>query len=188
MMQQPSTPTTTPTPTTPKPAATTPAETPSPTETPTSPAAPTPTETPEETLPGPTLPTGTDEEQVEALMIAFSTAILLKSDSIISIFTSEPDLVELGGIFLRIGAAGYLLLGSVLVLQDSIAGAGDTIPTMIVSIAMIWGIQLPLAFFLPRFADLGVLGVRWAMVISIWCGAAFYIIYFIHGRWKVKKV
>jgi putative MATE family efflux protein len=125
---------------------------------------------------------------VEALMLAFSIAILLKSDSIIGIFTSEPDLIELGGIFLRIGAAGYLLLGSVLVLQDSIAGAGDTIPTMIVSIAMIWLIQLPLAFFLPSFADLGVLGVRWAMVMSIWCGAAFYIVYFINGRWKVKKV
>ena len=74
MMQQPSTPTTTPTPTTPKPAATTPTEAPAPTETPTQTTTPTPTKTPEETLPGPTLPMGTDEEQVEALMIAYTDA------------------------------------------------------------------------------------------------------------------
>jgi uncharacterized protein (TIGR02246 family) len=71
MMQQP-TPTTTPTPTTPEPAATTP--TPTTQETPTTTSTPTPTEAPKETYPGPTLPAGTDEEQVEALVMAYIDA------------------------------------------------------------------------------------------------------------------
>lgn len=125
---------------------------------------------------------------MEAFMIAFSGVILLRAENIVGIFTAEPDLVALGSIFLRIATAGYLLFGFVLVLQDCIAGAGDTLPTMIVSIAMIWVIQLPLAFFLPGVANLGVYGVRWAIVVSICSGAIFYVIYFMLGRWKAKKV
>jgi putative MATE family efflux protein len=125
---------------------------------------------------------------MEAFMIAFSGVILLRAENIVGIFTAEPDLVALGSIFLRIATAGYLLFGFVLVFQDCIAGAGDTLPTMIVSIAMIWVIQLPLAFFLPGVANLGVFGVRWAIVVSIFSGAIFYVIYFMLGRWKAKKV
>ena len=125
---------------------------------------------------------------MEAFMIAFSGVILLRAENIVGIFTADPDLVALGSIFLRIATAGYLLFGFVLVFQDCIAGAGDTLPTMIVSIAMIWMIQLPLAFFLPGVANLGVYGVRWAIVVSIFSGAIFYVIYFMLGRWKAKKV
>jgi Na+-driven multidrug efflux pump len=121
-------------------------------------------------------------------MIVFSFMIWLKAENIVGIFTTEPDLVMLGSIFLRIATVGYLVFGLVLVFQDCIAGAGDTLPTMIVSIAMIWMIQLPLAFFLPRVGDLGVFGVRWAIVISLFAGAFFYFIYFVLGRWKTKKV
>jgi putative MATE family efflux protein len=125
---------------------------------------------------------------MEVFMVVFSITILLWAENVIGIFTAEPDLVRLGSIFLRIASAGYLLFGFVLVLQDSIAGAGDTLPTMIVSIAMIWVIQLPLAFFLPGFANLGVYGIRWAIVASIVSGTLFYVMYFMLGRWKAKKV
>jgi putative MATE family efflux protein len=125
---------------------------------------------------------------MEVSMIAFSLMIWLRAENIVGIFTAESDLVTIGSIFLRIATVGYLVFGLVIVFQDCIAGAGDTLPTMIVSIAMIWVIQLPLAFFLPRVGDLGVFGVRWAIVISLFAGAFFYLIYFIFGRWKTKKV
>ena len=121
-------------------------------------------------------------------MVASSVAILLNAEYIIGVFTSESDLVELGGIFLRIATAGYLGYGLVLVLQDCIASVGDTVPTMVVSIAMIWTILLPLAYFLPGVKNLGIYGVRWAIVVSMTMGALFYLLYFMIGRWKLKKV
>ena len=125
---------------------------------------------------------------MEVSMIVFSLMIWLKAENIVGVFTTEPDLVMLGSIFLRIATVGYMVFGLVLVFQDCIAGAGDTLPPMIVSIAMIWMIQLPLAFFLPKVGDLGVFGVRWAIVISLFAGAFFYFIYFVLGRWKTKKI
>jgi putative MATE family efflux protein len=125
---------------------------------------------------------------VEVFLVCCSVAILLWSEGIMSIFTSDPKLISLSAIFLRIATAGYLVLALVTVLQSSIAGAGDTVPNMIISIAMIWAVQLPLAFVLPKVTDLGVYGIRWAIVASTFAGTAAYVVYFRLGRWKTKKV
>jgi putative MATE family efflux protein len=125
---------------------------------------------------------------IEMIMVIFCIAILLKAEGVVRIFTSETELIEIGAVFLRIATAGYLVFGIVMVFQDCIAGTGDTLPTMIVSIAMIWLVQLPLAFYLPGVANLGVYGIRWAIVASLFTGAVFYIIYFSLGRWKTKKI
>jgi putative MATE family efflux protein len=125
---------------------------------------------------------------VEGIMVACSISILVWAENIVGVFTNEPGLVEIGSIFLRIATASYILGAIVQVLQYCITGAGDTVPTMVFSVAMIWVIQLPLAFLLPQFADLGVYGVRWALVAGTLAGAVLYITYFLVGRWKAKKV
>jgi putative MATE family efflux protein len=125
---------------------------------------------------------------VEAIMLTCAAAVLLWAENIVRIFNSEPELVALASLFLRIAAAGYLLNGFITGLQNSISGAGDTLPPMMISLAMTWLVLLPLAFLLPQFTNLGVYGVRWAMVISLVVGAAAYIVYFRLGRWKRKRV
>lgn len=125
---------------------------------------------------------------VESVMVVSSVVILLKAESIVSLFNTEPDLVAVASIFLRIAAAGGFVQGFTGVLQNSISGAGDTVPPMVVSLVAMWVVQFPLAYFLPQVTDLGVYGVRWAMVASVVIGAVFYTIYFRMGRWKRKKV
>ncbi|HJX13872.1 MAG TPA: MATE family efflux transporter [Dehalococcoidales bacterium] len=125
---------------------------------------------------------------LEAIMVACSAAILLWAENIMGIFTSDPALLEISSIFLRIAAAAFLVLAFVSVFQQCIAGAGDTVPNMIISIAMVWVVLLPLAYGLSQYTDLGVYGVRWAIVASTLAGAIAYTVYFKMGRWKVKKV
>jgi len=125
---------------------------------------------------------------VEVVMLIGSAAILLWAEHIIRIFNTEPDLVELASIFLRIAAAGYAVLGFTTVLQHSISGAGDTLPPMLVTLLTIWVVQIPLAFLLPRVTDLGVYGVRWAIAGSMLVGAVAYVTYFRAGRWKRKRI
>lgn len=125
---------------------------------------------------------------LEAVMLVFSGAILLWAESIIGIFTTDPELIGIGATFIRIASAAFAIIGFISVLQSCIAGAGDTVPNMIISIVMIWLIQMPLAFILPKVADLGVLGIRWAIVGGMVSGVIAYVIYFRLGRWKRKKV
>ena len=123
-----------------------------------------------------------------AFMAVCCLALLLGAEVIMNIFNSEPELVDMGSTFLRIGAIGYFMIGFVIVMQFCISGAGDTIPPMIFSIFMVWGLQIPLAYFLPDATGLGIDGVRWAIVISIAVSAVAYTAYFKLGRWKRKKV
>jgi putative MATE family efflux protein len=125
---------------------------------------------------------------VMCFMLITSVAILLWAESIIRIFSPEPDLAEIASNFLRIAAAGYIMMGFNAVYRHFLSGAGDTLSPMVISILMIWVVQMPLAFLLPEISDLGMYGVRWAIVAGMVVGAIAYISYFRMGRWKRKKV
>ena len=125
---------------------------------------------------------------VMCFMIIASVAVLLWPGSVISIFSPDDDLLDIASTFLRIAAAGYIMMGFNAVFRQFLSGAGDTLSPMVISILMIWVVQMPLAFFLPQVNGLGVYGVRWAIVIGMVVGAVAYIIYFRMGRWKRKRV
>jgi Na+-driven multidrug efflux pump len=125
---------------------------------------------------------------VAGFMIICSVILLVWSKNIISIFNVDPDLVNLAVNFLRIAITGYLGMSIVVVMQNCISGAGDTLPPMFISLATLWVVQLPLAFLLSRFTDLGMYGVRWAIVVGFIVGAIAYLIYFWQGKWQRKKV
>jgi Na+-driven multidrug efflux pump len=74
------------------------------------------------------------------------------------------------------------------VFMQSLNGAGDTVPSMIFSVVMIWLVALPLAYYLPQVAGLGVYGVRWGMASGMICAGLASTIYFMSGRWKRRRV
>ncbi len=125
---------------------------------------------------------------VEIFMAVCAAAVLIWAESIIGIFSTETGLISLGAAFLRIAAAGYLISSFGMILQNCIAGAGDTLPNMIVSIVTMWAVQLPLAFWLSQHTGLGIYGIRWAMIISGAAAAAAFIAYFWSGRWMKKRL
>jgi Na+-driven multidrug efflux pump len=79
-------------------------------------------------------------------------------------------------------------MGFSFVLMNALQGAGDTVPTMIISIVTTWLITIPLAYFLPKFTDWGAYSIRWAMSLSMVVAAIANPIYFRTGKWKLKKV
>lgn len=121
-------------------------------------------------------------------MLLASAVILAWPEGIARVFTSDPALVAETGTFLRIAVAGYSFLGLMSVLMNALSGAGDTLPPMLVSVAVLLAVTIPLAFTLPQVAGLGVLGVRWAMVSGMAVPGIILAAYFRMGRWKAKTV
>ncbi|MFC1953546.1 MATE family efflux transporter [Chloroflexota bacterium] len=124
----------------------------------------------------------------EGLMISVSLAIFISPQTLAYIFTPDPELVEVTSVFLRIMMAYFLVEGLRMVFMRCLNDVGDTVPPMLVAILSMWLIQIPLAYFLPKMTDLGVLGVRWAMAIGTIAQVIAYVTYFRLGRWKRKKV
>jgi len=125
---------------------------------------------------------------VEVIMLIGSASILLWADDIVGIFSRELSLVEMTSTFLKIALVGYLVMGLSAVLMQCLMGVGDTVPPMVINLVNMWVVQIPLAYFLPRITNLGVYGVRWAMVVGMFSGAIAFTTYFRLGRWKRKRV
>jgi putative MATE family efflux protein len=121
-------------------------------------------------------------------MLVIAILILIWPETLVRLFGTEPGLVEIGSKFLMIATVGFVMMGPAAVLTNCLNGVGDTMIPLLASLVTMWGLQLPLAAFLPRVANLGVYGVRWAMVIALAMRAFTYIFYFRLGRWKRKKL
>ncbi len=110
-------------------------------------------------------------------------------ESILRIFNAtDPTLIETAATFLRIQIASYMVWGVVIVLTLFLNGVGDTLIPLMTNVVTMLGIQLTLAYVLPEMTNLGVNGVRWAIVIGQMMRAIIYPLYFSSGRWKRKKV
>ena len=123
-----------------------------------------------------------------AFVLLTSIGIWFGAEKIVPIFNSELALVAMTADYMRIALISILLLGPAIMLPQCLNGAGDTLPPMIVTLAAMWGVQVPLAYFLPQFAGLGVFGVRWALVGGTVLRAIAFSSYFMTGRWKRKKI
>ena len=110
------------------------------------------------------------------------------AENIVRIFNTEPQLVKLASTFLRIQIVDYMVFGLVVVLMYCLNGAGDTMIPMLTTLGTMWLVQVPLAYFIPQWTDLGVYGVRCAGVIAIAMRGFIYAIYFKSGLWKKRKV
>lgn len=124
----------------------------------------------------------------EGGMLIASVAILLWPGAIARVFTSEPELVAQASEFLKIAVAGYAVVSLMSVFGGAISGAGDTVPPMVIDVAVLLLVTLPLAYFLPQVGNLGIYGIRWAMVSGMVLPAAAFTIYFRTGRWKSKAL
>ena len=121
-------------------------------------------------------------------MLVASTVVFFWAEEIIGIFSSEPATKEIGGNFLRIEIVSFLVFGVVQVLVQCLNGVGDTWIPMFTTLATMWLVQVPMAFFLSKYTTAGVYGVRWGIVTAIALRAVIYAAYFKAGRWKRKRV
>ena len=121
-------------------------------------------------------------------MVIISIVLLIWPEFLVKIFSTEPELVALTSSFLRIAVVGYLVFSFIAIPKHCLTGAGDTIPAMIIELAHVFLVMIPFAYILTKFTNLGVYGVRWAIVIGMSAGGLAYFFYFLTGKWKHKKV
>jgi len=123
-----------------------------------------------------------------AIMAVVSILMWFYAENVVRVFNSETKLMMITSTFLRIDIVNYMVFGAVVVLMNCLNGMGDTMIPMLTTLATMWLVQVPMAYVLPKFTDLGVYGVRWAIVTAIVMRAVIYTIYFKNGRWRRKKV
>ena len=109
-------------------------------------------------------------------------------EQMIRFFNHDPEVISIGARYLRIVSPFYLFACVGIILARGLNGAGDTVGPMIITIATLWGLQVPLAIYLARVLDPSTDGIWWAMACAFVIQCILTVGWFIRGRWKNKAL
>jgi putative MATE family efflux protein len=113
---------------------------------------------------------------------------LFASEAIISIFTSDPEVIGYGKECLQVVALGYVFYGYGMVVNQSFNGAGDTVTPTLIALFGFWFFQIPLAYVLAITFKMETIGVYAAISIAESLMAVVGILIFRRGKWKTVKI
>ncbi|MDI6870406.1 MAG: MATE family efflux transporter [Bacillota bacterium] len=120
---------------------------------------------------------------------AFITlAALFIPRPLLAIFTTDRAVLDTGTTYLRIVGLSYVPFAAMFAFTGVLRGAGDTIPTMFITLFSLWLVRVPLAYFLSRFPALGPRGVWWAIAFSPFVGMTLSYLVYASRRWEQRVI
>jgi putative MATE family efflux protein len=123
-----------------------------------------------------------------ALISAIAVLMFVFSRELASLYSSDPEVIELGSKVIRIFAIAEPSLAVMNVMSAVLRGAGDIRYIMFTSLVSIWGIRVLLSYILERFFQMGIIGMWYAIFIDLSVRALLYWIRFKAGKWKHIRV
>jgi putative MATE family efflux protein len=121
-------------------------------------------------------------------MLIISVIYFLFHEPLMSIFTQDPEVIAIGGEWLRILSYSYFVYGWWMVSVQAFNGAGDTITPTKINLVFFWLIQIPLSYYLAIMLDWQHSGVFWGVFYSETSVGLFTLWLFTKGKWKKKQV
>ncbi|UOR11008.1 MATE family efflux transporter [Halobacillus amylolyticus] len=118
-----------------------------------------------------------------AMVISVSAAIAFSilSDRLFSIFTTDPDIITLGGTLLAMTIILEPGRAFNLVVINSLRATGDVKFPVYMGIISMWGISVPLAYVAGIVFDWGLVGVWLAFIVDEWLRSVIMLI-----RWRSR--
>jgi putative MATE family efflux protein len=123
-----------------------------------------------------------------SLMGAVGLLFVLFPAQIVGFFTSDPEVIALGTMPLRMVGLIQPLLAATMIFAGSLRGAGDTRWPMLATGGSIWLVRLPLAYLLALVLDWGLVGAWSALILDLCLRGLLNYLRFRSGRWKTVKV
>lgn len=105
------------------------------------------------------------------------------SRQLITIFTPDAEVIELGGRVLQIEALAQPCFALAMVISGVLRGAGDTKWPFYISVVGMWGIRLGIAYILAYPCGLGLLGAWCGMVADVVVRGVLSLIRYARGKW-----
>jgi putative MATE family efflux protein len=113
---------------------------------------------------------------------------LLGAEILTTFFTNNAAVQKVAIEALRIIASGYIFYGIGMVMINAFNGAGDTWTPTKINVFGFWLFQIPFAYLLAKYFNLGPTGVFIAIPVSETMIKVAGWILFRRGKWKVVKV
>jgi len=123
-----------------------------------------------------------------AIYFVLGLILLVGARVIVSLFTTDPQLLAYSESALHIISLGFLFYGFGMVTETAFNGAGDTWTPTYLNFFIFWVFEIPLAYVLAYHFEMGPQGVFWAITIAFSALAVVGGLMFKRGKWKLKVV
>ena len=110
------------------------------------------------------------------------------AEIIMKIYFDSSETIAYGASLLKILAIGFPFLGIYIMLEQIYLGVGLNTPSMIVSIAHSWALEIPAIFVLTQVFDLDQNSVWWAITAATFISTSAFYWYYRRGQWLEAKV
>ncbi|RLD47475.1 MAG: MATE family efflux transporter [Bacteroidetes bacterium] len=123
------------------------------------------------------------------MSILVSVLMYFFGRELIMLFSTDPNVIEIGYNYLVIVSSFYVLFSAMFVTQGLLRGAGDTLIPMFITLFALWLLRIPISYYLSRpEIGLGADGIWWGIPIAWTFGFSASLIYFLSGKWKKKGI
>jgi len=112
--------------------------------------------------------------------------IIIYGNYMMSLFTSDTEVIRIGMEYLVIVSSFYVIFAIMFTINGVMRGAGDTIVPMFITLIALWGVRIPVAYFLSL--KIGEQGIWWSMPLAWFIGMTLTFTYYKTNRWKKKAV
>ena len=123
------------------------------------------------------------------VVLCISIPIFIFAPAIANLLVpSDPQIAREMATMMRFMCTTEFLFGYSMVMSGALQGAGDTVSPMWITIISLWGLRVPLAFFLALPVGLGASGAWISMALTQGIAGLMGMWFFKRGGWKTVKV
>jgi len=121
-------------------------------------------------------------------MTVIGIFMLLFAPQIVSLFSTDPEILRWGTSCLRILGIGYPIYAIGMVIVQALNGAGDTRTPSVLNFICFWLVQIPIAYWLSTELNMGPNGIFTAIIVSEVCLTISAVLVFRSGKWRQQEV
>lgn len=121
-------------------------------------------------------------------MLGCAAFVGIAAPWIVRMFFPDPELVGPGALYLRLLAIGLPFTGLTVGTDQAYAGAGRTVPPMIMQVAISWAMIIPLMMLLGIALDFGPPGMMLGRSLGQVAGSVVAVVMVRHGGWLGHEV
>lgn len=118
------------------------------------------------------------------IQVSAGVFIFLFPELLISLFTSQAEIVQLAKIPVRLVGIFQIFLALESSMNGVLRATGNTTFGMIVSTVSMWAIRLPLAYFFSVKMGLGLLGAWLGMMSDMGFRSVLKLLFYMSGAWE----
>lgn len=120
------------------------------------------------------------------LMIISGGLLFIFAPGMMSLFSSDDEVIMLGSLVLRMVALSEPFYGISIIIEGMLQGMGRTVVPLVTNITGMWLVRIVGTFICTSLLGLGLVSAWGCMILHNLMLCAVFVIYYLSGRWKPK--